>query len=71
MGTYLSIVSGAIKLLNYLAAALQQHHDELNGENAVKAADNATSAQVDSDVAKAAVTDTDSDAVDRLRAGGG
>ena len=33
MGAYLSIVSGAIKLFNYLAAALQQHHDELNGAN--------------------------------------
>lgn len=34
MGAYLSIIAGAIKLFNYLAAALQQHHDEMNGVTA-------------------------------------
>lgn len=34
MSAYLAIVSGAIKLFNYLAGALQQHHDELNGAKA-------------------------------------
>lgn len=34
MGAYLTIISGAIKFFNYCAAALQQHHDELNGSNA-------------------------------------
>jgi len=34
MGAYLSIVAGAIKLFNYIAGALQQHHDELNGRRA-------------------------------------
>lgn len=40
MGAYLSIVAGAIKALNYLAAALQQHHDELNGAGQQRNADN-------------------------------
>ncbi len=39
MGAYLSIVSGAIKLFNYIAAALQQHHDEMNGRIAQNADD--------------------------------
>lgn len=41
MGVYLSIVSGAIKLCNYIAAALQQHHDEMNGVTAQKEATDA------------------------------
>lgn len=41
MGAYLSIVSGAIKLFNYIAAALQQHHDELNGARAQQGATDA------------------------------
>lgn len=34
MSVYLSIVAGALKLVNAIAHALQQHHDELNGRNA-------------------------------------
>ncbi len=34
MGMYLSLVSGAIKLLNTVAAALQKHHDEQVGATA-------------------------------------
>lgn len=41
MSVYLSIVAGAIKLFNYMAAALQQHHDELNGVTAQKEATDA------------------------------
>ena len=41
MGVYLSIISGAIKLCNFIAAALQQHHDEMNGVTAQTAADQA------------------------------
>ena len=41
MNVYLSIVAGAIKLLNYMAAALQQHHDEMNGVTAQVNRDNA------------------------------
>lgn len=39
MGAYLSIISGAIKFFNYIAAALQQHHDEMMGATAQTAAD--------------------------------
>lgn len=38
MSVYLNIVAGAIKLFNYLAASLQQHHDEMNGVTAERAA---------------------------------
>lgn len=49
MSAYLSIVAGAIKLFNYLAAALQQHHDEMNGANAQKVAtDDATTKVLES-----------------------
>lgn len=41
MSAYLAIVSGAIKLFNYLAASLQQHHDELNGAKAQTVIDQA------------------------------
>lgn len=34
MNVYLSIVAGALKLVNAIASALQQHHDELNGRRA-------------------------------------
>lgn len=39
MGAYLAIISGAIKLFNYIAAGLQQHHDELNGAMQQRGAD--------------------------------
>ena len=51
MEAYLSIVSGAIKLFNYLAAALQQHHDEMNGVTAQVAADK-TQAVKDTEIAQ-------------------
>jgi molybdate-binding protein len=69
VSAYLSIVSGAIKLFNYLAAALQQHHDEINGVNRERADENAAAAKVNEDVAQAAVTATPSDALKRLRRG--
>lgn len=40
MSVYLSIIAGAIKLFNYIAGSLQQHHDEVNGANKQKVADN-------------------------------
>ncbi len=40
MSAYLAIISGIIKFANYIAGSLQQHHDELNGANAQKVADN-------------------------------
>ncbi len=41
MGAYLAIISGLIKFANYVAAGLQQHHDELNGAKAQRGADDA------------------------------
>lgn len=40
MSPYLAIISGIVKFCNYVAGALQQHHDELNGANKQKVADN-------------------------------
>lgn len=48
MGVYLSILSGAIKLFNSIAQALQQRHDEMNGRNAQSLAD--TQASVKGDI---------------------
>lgn len=66
MTAYLSIISGAIKLFNAIALALQQHHDEVNGQNKIIASDNAESAKVNENVAKATVDTTDAVALDRL-----
>lgn len=71
MGAYLSIISGAIKLFNAVAAALQQHHDEVNGQNKVIAADNAQAAKVNENVAKAAVSNSDTAALGELLDGRG
>ncbi len=49
MGAYLSIVSGAIKLFNFIASALQQHHDEMNGRIAQNADNQAASLKADQD----------------------
>ncbi len=54
MGAYLAVISGAIKLFNYIAAALQQHHDELNGANAQKVATNDATNKVLGDVSRPA-----------------
>lgn len=40
MSAYLAIIAGIVKFANYIAGALQQHHDELNGANKQKVADN-------------------------------
>ncbi len=69
MGAYLSIVSGAIKLFNYLAGALQQHHDEINGVNRERASENAAAAKVNENVAKVAVSTDDAAALELLRKG--
>lgn len=71
MGAYLSIVAGAIKLFSYLAAALQQHHDEVNGANKVIAVDNAQAAEVNAHVAEVTVKTTDAVALEQLLDGRG
>lgn len=40
MGSYLSIISGAIKLFNAIAQRLQQHHDEMSGATQQREATN-------------------------------
>lgn len=60
MGAYLSIIAGAIKLLNYVSGALQQHHDEMNGRKAQAVDDLKSSVKADQNAAQ---TRTD---VDRL-----
>lgn len=69
MSVYLSIVAGVLKLLNWATSAIQQHHDEVSGQNKIIAADNAATSKVNGDVAKAAVLTTDDVALDRLRDG--
>lgn len=69
MGAYAAIIAGALKLVNYVAAALQQHHDEISGVNKERAATNAQAAQVNANVAKQAVSDSDAAALERLRNG--
>lgn len=46
MSAYLVIISGIVKFANYIAGSLQQHHDELNGANKQKVADNEARNQV-------------------------
>lgn len=70
MGPYLAIVRGVIGILNWASQALQQHHDEMNGVTRERATENAASAKVNENVAKAAVDTTDSAALDILRRGG-
>lgn len=67
MGVYLSIVSGAIKLFNYLAAALQQHHDEMNGRRAQLVDDLTESAKAQNNAAQAMVNTSDNSVSDSLR----
>jgi hypothetical protein len=69
MGAYLAIVSGALKFANYIAAALQQHHDELSGVNKERAATNAAKAEGNANVAQAAVDTTNVVALGKLRDG--
>lgn len=50
MGVYLSIISGVVKLFNYMAAGLQHHHDEMNGAKQQQGADNETTIKTILDV---------------------
>lgn len=70
MGTYLAILRGAISLLNRISAALQQHHDEINGENKIIATDNAEKAKADEAALQSLTDDSAKPVRDSLRGGG-
>ena len=69
MTAYLSIISGAIKLFNYIAGALQQHHDELNGSRAQQLTDLQAEVKADQNALKAANNSTPDGTTDSLRNG--
>lgn len=69
MGAYLSIVAGAIKLFNFMAAALQQHHDEMNGVTAQLSVDRAAEVKADQNALEVANNSSPKSVSDSLRNG--
>lgn len=69
MGAYLAIIRGVITLANAIARGLQQHHDEINGENKIIAVENAQTAKAEV-AASQELVDTDrARAINQLRDG--